>query len=237
LGVEIFEPDRSDPPSSPKTVLFLSRIHPKKGLDVLIPALGDLARKRDDFALVLAGSGEVQYEREIARLLVQHDIVGRTAWAGFVHGTDKSALFARSNIFVLPSYQENFGLAVAEAMAAGIPVVISDRVNIHQEVARYRAGLVTALNRGEVAAALERLLDDEALQREMGNNGQRLVREKFSWSRIGAQIAELYKNTLRRTHPADHEAEQRGVVCCFEGALFHTVPGRMSFTRWRKKLL
>ncbi len=196
LGVEVLKRGRTDA-SGLKTVLFLSRLHPKKGLDLLIPALGDLARKRDDFRFVVAGGGEARHLKDVGRQLLEHGILGRTKLTGFVAGPDKAELLGEADIFVLPSYQENFGLAVAEAMAAGIPVVISDRVNLHPEVARYRAGLVTTLDRREIAAAIEKLLDDEALQREMGHNGQRLVQEKFNWASISRQIANLYDNVLR----------------------------------------
>jgi len=196
LGVEVLKRGLTDA-SGLKTVLFLSRLHPKKGLDLLIPALGDLARKRDDFRFVVAGGGEARHLKDVGRQLLEYGILGRTKLTGFVEGPDKAELLGEADIFVLPSYQENFGLAVAEAMAAGIPVVISDRVNLHPEVARYRAGLVTTLDRREIAAAIEKLLDDEALQREMGHNGQRLVQEKFNWASISRQIANLYDDVLR----------------------------------------
>lgn len=179
-----------------KKILFLSRLNPIKGLDLLIPALGLLADKRDDFVFVLAGSGESKDENEIRRLLSQNNLTRCTVKTGFVQGIEKYSLLSLSDVFVLPSYHENFGLAVTEAMAAGLPVVISDRVNIHHDVQAYNAGLVTTCDVQQMAGAIEKLLDDAALRKRMGENGKRLVREKFNWDVIVPKIISLYEHVL-----------------------------------------
>lgn len=179
-----------------KKILFLSRLHPKKGLDLLIPAIRAVAKKRDDFVFVLAGSGESQHEAEVLRLLCKTGIDQRTIVAGFMAVNEKWFVFSQSDLFVLPSYQENFGMAVAEAMAAGLPVVISDRVNIHHDVQAYKAGIVTKCDVQEIANAIETLLDNEAMRKEMGENGRRLVRDKFNWDVITPQIIKLYEQVL-----------------------------------------
>lgn len=182
-----------------KKILFLSRIHPKKGLDLLIPALGRLAKKRDDFIFILAGTGELKHLRRVKRLLNRHDLKGRTVITGFVEGGEKSAVFSLSDMFVLPSYQENFGLAVAEALSYGLAVVISNQVNICHDVSSYNAGIVTACNTGEIALGIEKLLEDDTLRKKMGENAKRLVYEKFNWGIIIPRLIKAYSQVLAKT--------------------------------------
>ena len=179
-----------------KIVLFLSRLDPKKGLDILILALADLATKRSDFALVVAGSGASSYQSQVASMVEKHGLGDRTVFLGLVQGGDKWSVLRDADVFVLPSYRENFGVAVVEAMATGLPVVISDRVNIHQEVSAAGAGLITSLDPGEVARATETLLNDEALRRKMGAAGEVLAGERFSWERVGRSIVREYEKII-----------------------------------------
>jgi glycosyltransferase involved in cell wall biosynthesis len=179
-----------------KVVLFLSRLDSKKGLNLLIPALAALAEKRNDFAFVLAGSGERGYEAIVERLIKEYRLEERTILPGFVQGEVKWALLRESDVFVLPSYQENFGIAVVEAMAAGLPVVISDRVNIHYEVEQAGAGLVTSLDPKEIANAIEQLVTDDYLRQKMGQNGSLLARERFSWEKIARETVAMYETVV-----------------------------------------
>jgi len=179
-----------------KVILFLSRLHEKKGLDLLIPALGGLARRRDDFVLVLAGSGSADYARRVHRMLGEHALTDMTELAGFVGGDDKAALLRAADLFVLPSYQENFGISVVEAMAAGLPVVVSDRVNIERTVAEQRAGLVVPCRVDELAGAIERLLDGDAMRRRMGAAGRRLAEAAFTWDAVSPRLIGLYEDLL-----------------------------------------
>lgn len=183
--------------NSKKIILFLSRIDPKKGLDLLIPALGTLAAKRDDFIFVLAGSGDPSYEEKIKTLLSKYGLMQRTILTGFVKGEKKWSIFRDADIFVLPSYHENFGMAVVEAMAAGLPVVISNRVNIHRELNSYGAGIVINCNVRKITETLEKLLDDESLRQEMGKKGRQVVEEKFTWDKVAKQMIEVYEKIIK----------------------------------------
>ena len=188
-----------------KLVLFLSRLDPKKGLDILFSALADLSARRDDFALAVAGSGTAAYERRVASLVRDRGLQEMVVFLGFLQGADKWSVLLECDVFVLPSHHENFGVAVVEAMAAGLPVVISDRVNIHQEVEAAGAGVVTGLDPKQVAAAVDKLLSDEGLRREMGAAGASLVRERFSWDVAARKIAQAYQDIvdIRRGAPLD----------------------------------
>lgn len=179
-----------------KIILFLSRIDPKKGLEFLIPALARVFRKRDDFIFVLAGSGEKSYENKIRILLYKNGLLNKTKIVGFVDGKDKISLLRDSDIFVLPSYYENFGYAVVEAMVSGLPVVVSKYIDIHPYILDYKAGIVTDMDVNRINIALEKLLDDEKLRIQMGENGKKLVKEMFAWEKISPKFIELYKKCI-----------------------------------------
>jgi glycosyltransferase involved in cell wall biosynthesis len=181
-----------------RLILFLSRLDPKKGLDLLISAIGSLARQRDDFALILAGGGSPSYEQAIKQLLGQHGLAERTLLTGFVEGQNKWALLHGADVLALPSYHENFGMAVVEAMACGLPVVVTNRVNIHKSISAYRAGIVTECETQEIARALEILLDNTSLCREMGAMGQKAAAECFNWRHISRDLVAMYESILNR---------------------------------------
>ena len=103
-----------------------------------------------------------------------------------------------SEIFVLPSYSENFGIAIVEAMAQGLPVVVSDRVNIWREIDDAAAGLVIRCDAAELTRALSRLLDDSELRASMGKGGRRLVERSFTWPIATEQMINLYERILKR---------------------------------------
>src|SRR5262249_34851874 len=103
---------------------------------------------------------------------------------------------AQSAVFVLPSYTENFGIAVVEAMAATLPVVISNRVNIWREVGRSGAGLVVDPEVNPTADAINLLLNDPVTARQMGARGAKLAREQFSWDTAGARLVDLYRQVV-----------------------------------------
>ena len=189
--------DRDPRLKEKKLILFLSRIDPKKGVGFLLAALSDLAKKRDDFVLGIAGSGTKAYELEVQTLVEHHGLSARTIFYGFVEGEDKWSLLHQSDIFVLPSYQENFGFAVVEAMAAGVPVVISQQVGICTEVSKAASGFTVSLNNSEIASAIERLLESEMLRKEMGRNGASLVREKFTWKEVIKHLLREYERIIR----------------------------------------
>jgi glycosyltransferase involved in cell wall biosynthesis len=204
LGINVKEYDelRSDrgphcaKSSDKKTILFLSRLDPKKGLGLLIEALRILTSRRADIRLVIAGSGEKRYEQKIKCLIKKYNLSSHAAFAGFVEKDKKHLTLAQADIFVLPSYQENLGIAVVEAMASGLPVVVSDNVDIHFSIEKYKAGLITHCQPPEIAQAIEKLLDDETLRREMGRNAKKLAEDKFDISNIARQMAGIYESMV-----------------------------------------
>ena len=138
-------------PADRPLVLFLSRIHPKKGLELLLPAF---ARAAGDAHLVIAGPDDNGHGAIVKRLAADLKLSDRVLFTGMLRGADRVAAFADADLFVLPSHQENFGIAVAEAWAAGCPTIISDQVNLHPEVTRQRLGAVIATSIDPLAVAI-----------------------------------------------------------------------------------
>ena len=112
-------------------------------------------------------------------------------------GAERLSPFLDSDIFVLPSYNENFGIAVAEAMACGMAVIVSDQVDLCIAVHDAQAGLVVSCDTGELATGIAKLLDDPALRVRFGANGRRLVQEQFRWDRVAARLHHLYESARR----------------------------------------
>jgi glycosyltransferase involved in cell wall biosynthesis len=180
-----------------RIVLHLGRIHFKKGLDVLVDAFSILASKRDDVHLVLAGPDDNGYGDEIRKRIGDHGLSRRATFTGMLQGDSKLAAFADADVFALPSYTENFGISVVEAMACGLPVVISKNVNIWREIESAEAGLVTECEAGACAAALLTLLSDKTLADKSGANGRHLVAARFEWPSVARQLEVVYQDLAR----------------------------------------
>lgn len=123
-------------------LLFLGRIHPKKGCDLLVNAFAKLAKLDPDVELVMAGPDPLQWRMELERQAEARGIAHRIHWPGMLLGDAKWGAYLASEAFVLPSHQENFGIAVAEALACGKPVLLSDKVNIAPDIVMDGAGLM-----------------------------------------------------------------------------------------------
>ena len=146
-GTIIDAHDRFNIPRDRPIILFMSRLDPKKGLDLLIPALENLQQEALNFHLMLCGANpqDRQYEQSIHTQIQNSPLQAHTTLTGFVSGDLKTALLNTADLFVLPSYYENFGISVAEAMLAGLPVIISDQVHICKTFNKAkRAGFVPA---------------------------------------------------------------------------------------------
>jgi glycosyltransferase involved in cell wall biosynthesis len=125
-----------------RLALFMGRIHPKKGCDLLIEAFARVLGEFPDWHLVICGPDQVGWQKQLCARVEQIGIADRVTWAGMLRGEMKWGALRASEIFLLPSHQENFGIAVAEALAVGVPALISDQVNIWREIVADTAGLV-----------------------------------------------------------------------------------------------
>ncbi len=179
-----------------RIVLFLSRLHWKKGLDLLVNAMAKVVAKVPDAALVIAGPDDG------ALSALQQQIRGRQLEAsvhivGPIYAEGKSELLVDADAFCLPSRQEGFSMAILEALAAQVPVVISHQCNF-PEVGRANAGVVTQLSDAAVADALIEVLSNVEKSMEMGRRGRELVLRDYTWERIVVRTIELYNSVTAR---------------------------------------
>lgn len=175
-------------------VLFLGRVNWKKGLDRMIRALPHVP----DARLVIAGNDEEEYALVLDDLARQSGVGDRVIFTGPVHGKDKAALMASARLLVLPSYSENFGNVVVEAMAAGCPVVVTPEVGIAESVRQIGAGLVVDGTPTALANAIAALMADDQRRHEMGARGRAAAAAQFSWPAVAAQMEQLYQSVAAR---------------------------------------
>ncbi|MEG4573578.1 hormogonium polysaccharide biosynthesis glycosyltransferase HpsP [Microcoleus sp. N3A4] len=190
------------PDSEIPIILFMSRIEPKKGLDLLIPALESLLAEGMNFHFILAGSNpqDAGYETKIQEKIQNSSLGKSTTITGFVSGDPKVALLRKADLFVLPSYYENFGIAVAEAMAAGVPVVISDRIHIAEDIQQAEAGWVGPLEVGAIANSIKSALLNPQERQRRGLNGKEYAEKYYNWEAIARQTIDAYQQILSSTN-------------------------------------
>ena len=163
-------------------ILFLSRLHFKKGLDILADAFWLISRSHPDVDIVVAGpagGAELAFDNKIR----DYGLQDRVHTVGPIYGAAKLQAIIDSACFCLPSRQEGFSMAITEALACGVPVVITDACHF-PEVGQADAGFIVPLDAKAVAEGLCRVLDDERLATEMGERGRRMVMERFTWPAI-----------------------------------------------------
>lgn len=185
-------------PSDIPLILFMSRIDPKKGLSLLIEALENLIKKDINFHFALAGGNpqDPQYEANIKQQIQSSKLAEKTTITGFVKGELKLGLLQDADIFVLPSYYENFGIAVAEAMAMGTPVVISDQVHIWEDIQQTSSGWICQCDSRSLTEMLIKSLENSETLKQRGNNAQKLVLEQYNWSKIAQQMIHIYRELI-----------------------------------------
>ncbi|MDO9533587.1 MAG: glycosyltransferase [Deltaproteobacteria bacterium] len=192
-------------------ILFFGRINFKKGLDILAKAFGVVARRRQDVHLVIAGPDNDGWGARVRTWLAEAGVLDRATFTGMLLGPDRLAVLRDASLFVLPSYSENFGLAVIEAMAVGLPVIISDQVNIWPEVETGGAGRVIPCEATALADQILELLADPDAAAGMGQKGRALVQDRYQWPRIATQLAEAYVRIIdeHRRHREMNQTRNR----------------------------
>ena len=176
-------------------VLFLGRINWKKGLDRLVEALALIP----DVRLVIAGNDDEGYRTTVDASATRAGVAERIAYAGPVYGAEKQLLLQRACAVVVPSYSENFGNVVLEAMAAGCPVVTTREVGASSIVLENRAGLVVDGNPGSIANAISALLSDTGSAAAMGQRGRKAVADRFNWDAIARSMESVYEDARKRS--------------------------------------
>jgi len=171
--------------------LFLGRLHPKKGCDMLLEAFAQM-RSNDSISLILAGPDQVGWESDLRRQVTRLNLTNRIVFTGMLEGPMKQGAFANAEAFVLPSHQENFGISVVEALAARVPVLISNRVNIWREIEADRAGYVESDDLAGTTRLLQRWIDTAPAEREMvRENARRCFEQRFEIDRAVESLLQI----------------------------------------------
>lgn len=188
-----------------RQLLFLGRLHFKKGLDRILMALPGVLTVMPDVLLTVAGDGEPQYEETLRNSIKARGLESSVLMTGRLDGDAKWGAYASAELFLLPSRQENFAITVAEAMQMGVPVVISNKVNTWPYVKEAGAGLILA--EGGIEADLEKslvsLLQDSDLAGRMGRQGRDYARKNLTWGEAMTSLVRCYDEVLARGHLHD----------------------------------
>ncbi|HZI61121.1 MAG TPA: glycosyltransferase [Pyrinomonadaceae bacterium] len=194
LGIEAIgdsaNDGRGDRSLSPY-VLVLSRLHPKKGLDVLIDAFVALAQRAefDPWRLVIAGDGPTNHVNLLKRKAAA--VKERIVFTGWLDGERKEQMLRNASLLVLPSYQENFGLCVMEALARSVPVLLSPHVNLADEIGEANAGWIAPVERQTLTETLATLMSNPDELAKRGSAGK-LLSQRYSWERVATELTNLY---------------------------------------------
>ena len=159
--------------------LFLGRLAPGKGLDLLLPAFKRLSEACGDTHLVLAGGNELDYETKVRGMLRDLGLANRVTLTGLITGQDKLGALQDADVFVMPSRSEGVSIATLEAMYLGLPVIVTDRVGISPEVEKNRCGLVIPYDEDSLAGALQQMAAVPD-RRAMGQRGRQLVASRYT---------------------------------------------------------
>lgn len=177
-------------------ILFAGRLVENKGLHLTLAAFAKSAALFPDIHLVVVGPVEDASSGNIRRQVREMGLEHRVQFTGLLQGMEYWEAIAGADMFILNSYSENFGLAAAEALVSGVPVLLSDQVGIADLVTQYGAGVITPLKVDAIAEAIMQMRSQRQGLYEMGQNGIRLVRDHFSSSVVGPRFARLLEQVL-----------------------------------------
>jgi len=178
-------------------MLVLSRLHPKKGLDVLIDAFLALVQveKFAHWRLVIAGDGPEAYVLKLKAMAGSSAQRDRIVFTGWLDGEEKDAVLGGASLLVLPSHQENFGLCVMEALSHSVPVLVSPHVNLAEEIVLANAGWIATVDKDALISRLAEALGDEEERVRRGHAGKQLS-QKYSWDTVAKNLIDLYRQVV-----------------------------------------
>jgi glycosyltransferase involved in cell wall biosynthesis len=184
-------------------LLFLGRINFKKGLDLLVPAFALVALKYPGARLAVVGPDNEGFVSKVRRWCVEKGIKDKVFFMDYLGFEKVKEAYVDADVFILPSYTENFGMTVVAAMACGCPVIISDQVNIWREVQETGAGVVARLNPHALAKSLCRVLDDIGAAQDIGARGRAVAEKRFAWPPIVDQMTQVYRGLIEKKTTGD----------------------------------
>jgi len=194
-----------------RQLLFLGRLHFKKGLDRVLTVLSAIIRVFPDVLLTIVGDGAPEFEAMLKKTIRKMGLENSVMMTGRLDGVAKWGAYASAELFLLPSRQENFAITIAEAMHMGVPVVVSHNVNTWPYVQEANAGFV--LDEKRIEAALEKaillLLADNEMRRLMGKRGQEFALANLTWVKAATSLLKCYDDVLCSQSEERIEMERR----------------------------
>lgn len=184
-------------PADKKLVLFMGRLNIKKGLDLLLPAFKKYTEKYNDALLILAGPDD-GYQAETERFIAEHQLQDKMIMVGMLTGEVKKAALADSDIFTLPSYSEGFSIAALEAMTAGVPSLVSDRIGFDGTVAKYNAAHEAPLTVEDVYEGLATMLRTPEYSQKLAQNAQKMVLELYDINIVAENLAKEFEKISKK---------------------------------------
>ena len=177
-------------------LLYLSRLDPKKNVEGLLRAFSQCAAHWPDVKLLVAGDGAPGYVAGLKVLAAELGLVNSVVWAGHIDGDLKASALGGAELFVLPSFSENFGIAAAEALMAGLPCVLGHGVAISKDVVNAGAGAAVAPDPANIAAGMMQVMADAQVRADMSARAVALAQDKYSAQAMGASLVALYSRIL-----------------------------------------
>jgi glycosyltransferase involved in cell wall biosynthesis len=193
--------DRHPETRGRKIVLFLSRVSFKKGLEILIPAFAAATTSRDDMHLVIAGPDD-GFEAQARSLVQQNGIEARTTFTGHLNAERVLEALGAADVFALPSHTENFGIAAAEAIAAGVPSILSEHIQIAPPAEADGACLSLPREQEMWTDAMLRLLSNTAEASDMSRHARAHAAATYSWDAIALRLVAMYETAIGKRHTA-----------------------------------
>ncbi len=190
--------------SEKRWLLFLSRIHPKKGLENLLEVWHKISSQFPEWQLVLAGPVSTDiYQKDIEKLVDELELNQKVTFTGMITGELKASAISNADLFVLPTYSENFGIVIAEALAYGIPV-ITTQATPWQELEQHQCGWWIENTQQALTQSLTEGMQLSTEERsKMGQQGRSLIESRYSWQITSQQLADVYRWILKGGEPPD----------------------------------
>lgn len=186
---------------SKRIILFLSRIHPKKGCDILVKAFSEISKTDSNLHLVIAGPDQMGWQSDLKNLAQQLNIAQKITWTGMLQGDLKWGAFRTAEVFILPSHQENFGIVVAEALACRLPVLISNKVNIWREIVEDQAGFVEEDTYDGTIRLFQEWIELLSNQRDiMSLNAEHCFTTRFQINRAALNLIAILEDMVFELH-------------------------------------
>lgn len=182
-------------------LLFMGRLHPKKRPGILFDVMNAIRSNIPDARLLFAGAGENAHVSQLKSRMRDLHLDDLVLFLGHLSGEEKASALAAADMFLLPSHQENFGIAVAEALHAGLPVILTRNVNIWQEIVEADAGIAVEGENlvSDFSKIICSLLKSTEKLEEMSANASKLAERLFTWEQSSAKTLEIYENALGRS--------------------------------------